>query len=345
MNRLAEDLDYILAHTEPLWDELRGQRLFITGGTGFFGCWLLESFAWANDRLGLDASAVVLTRNPGGFQRKAPHLVSHPAIDLCLGDVRQFAFPAGHFSHVIHAAAEVGALNAGNATQVFDTIVDGTRRTLEFAGHCQAEKLLFISSGAVYGRQSAELSHVSETYSGAPDVMDPGSAYGEGKRVAELLSAIYGGIYGFEAKVARCFSFVGPYMPLDAHFAIGNFIRDGLANTPIQVKGDGYSVRSYLYAADLCIWLWTILMRGKRFQPYNVGSQDSMTIREVANAVAMAFSPASSIQIASPKETLLATSVYVPDICRAQNELGLAQIIQIDEAIRRTIQWEGSHIR
>jgi nucleoside-diphosphate-sugar epimerase len=56
-NSLAEDMDHVLAHTRDLWEELRGQRIFITGGTGFFGCWLLESFAWANDKMNLHAEA------------------------------------------------------------------------------------------------------------------------------------------------------------------------------------------------------------------------------------------------------------------------------------------------
>src|SRR5260370_33188789 len=98
---------------------------------------------------------------------------------------------------------------------------------------------------------------------GAPDTMDANSAYGEGKRMAELLCAIYRKSYGIETKIARGFAFVGPYMQLDTHFAIGNFVSDSLAGQCIEVRGDGTPLRSYLYASDLMVWLWTILTRGK----------------------------------------------------------------------------------
>src|SRR5215471_9904750 len=105
-NPLRGDLAHVFDHTEHLWEELRGKRIFITGGTGFFGCWLLESFVWANDRLKLDATAVVLTRNPPAFKSKAAHLASNPSVRLHEGDVRSFVFPSGTFSHVIHAATD-----------------------------------------------------------------------------------------------------------------------------------------------------------------------------------------------------------------------------------------------
>src|SRR5215831_13993810 len=106
VNRLAADLDHVLVHTAGLWEEMRGQRIFITGGTGFFGSWLVESFAWANKQLQLDAEAVVLSRDPAAFLNKVPHLADDPAIRLLAGDVRSFEFPTGTFSHVIHAATE-----------------------------------------------------------------------------------------------------------------------------------------------------------------------------------------------------------------------------------------------
>ncbi len=191
-NRLAADLDHILEHTHDLWDALRGERIFITGGTGFFGCWLLESFIWANQKLDLGAQAVVLTRAPEKFLRKAPHLASNPAVQLWQGDIRDFAFPPGQFSYIIHAATEASAkLNDEAPLEMLDSITAGTRRTLDFAARQPLKGFLFTSSGAVYGKQPPDLTHIPETYNGAPDPSDPRSAYGEGKRYAELLCTIY----------------------------------------------------------------------------------------------------------------------------------------------------------
>jgi dTDP-glucose 4,6-dehydratase len=339
-NPLADDLNLVLARTENLWPELRGQRIFITGGTGFFGRWLLESFAWANTHLNLKAEAVVLTRNPSAFSKQAPHLTSNPSIKLHAGDVRDFIFPPGQFSHVIHGATEASVkLNQENPLLMFDTIVAGTRRTLEFAVTAGAQKFLFISSGAVYGKQPSELSHVPEDFAGAPNPTDPLGAYGEGKRAGELLSVMMARKHGFEAKIARAFAFVGPHLPLDGHFAAGNFIRDGLAGRPISINGDGTPVRSYLYSAELAVWLWIILFRGANARAYNVGSETCLTIAETARAVADSFSPLLPVKIQQPVGAGPALR-YVPDTRRAREELGLTQEIEPCSAILKTIRWQ-----
>ncbi len=341
-NRLAADLDHVLEHTRELWEELRGERIFITGGTGFFGCWLLESFAWANDRLGLNASALVLTRNLDAFRKKAPHLAAHSAIRFHPGDVRSFEFPDGSFSHIIHAATESSAkLNAEAPLTMFDTIVEGTRHTLEFAYRRGVQKILLTSSGAVYGRQPPEMTHIPEEYPGAPDPTDPRSAYGEGKRAAEILCTLYAGQYGFEAKIARCFAFVGPYLPLDIHFAIGNFIRDGLNGGPIVIKGDGTPRRSYLYAADLAIWLWTILVRGQTCRPYNVGSEESMSIAEIGQRVSQAFSPQPRVEVREKINSQKMLEQYVPSTFRANSELDLNLWIPSEDAILRSVDFNS----
>lgn len=338
-NPLASDLDHILTHTEGLWEELRGKHLFITGGTGFFGCWLLESFAWANDKLGLNASALVLTRNYDAFQKTAPHLAANPAIKFHIGDVRNFDFPKGKFSHIIHAASAsaVGKFMNEDPTLRFDTIVNGTRHTLDFAVKCHAMKFLYTSSGNVYGKQPSSMRHIPEDYSGAPAPDDPNAALGVGKRAAEFLCMSYSKKYDIETKIARCFSFVGPYLPLDIHYAIGNFIRDALNGDPIQVNGDGTPYRSYLYAADLAIWLWTILFRGESCCAYNVGSEEDMTIAELANAVAQSFQKPVEVRIAKLPKPNSPPDRYVPSTKRAQKNLGVRQIVDLRTAIKRTI--------
>ena len=339
-NPLAEDLDHILTHTEGLWEEIRGKRLFITGGTGFIGCWLLESFAWANDKLGLKAKALVLTRNLDAFKKKAPHLADHPDIQFHLGDVRFFEFPTETFSHIIHAATESStSLNDENPLLMFDTIVQGTRHALDFARYRGVKKFLLTSSGAVYGKQPPEMTHIPEDYLGAPTPTDPRSAYGEGKRVAELLCTLYGKNYGLETKIARCFAFVGPYLSLDSHFAIGNFIRDGIRGGPIYVKGDGLPFRSYLYAADLMIWLWTILFRGMPSRPYNVGSEAEVSITELAKAVSRTFHPEPEIRVAKEPTPDKPSDRYIPSTRRSQRNLNLRQHIQLFEAIQKTTHW------
>ena len=150
----------------------------------------------------------------------------------------------------------------------------------------------------------------------------PRSAYGEGKRLAELLCAIYAKQYGFDANIARCFAFVGPYLPLDAHFAVGNFIRDALAGGPIRIDGDGTPLRSYLYAADLAIWLWTILSRGRSGRAYNVGSEEAISIHELANAVTGELRDV-PVEIARKSVHGVSLECYIPASIRASSELGL----------------------
>jgi len=328
-----EDLEHVLAHTRPLWEQFRGGRIFVTGATGFFGIWLLESFAFANKKLNLGATLVGLSRDPDAFHAKVPHMAQESSIALHRGDVRDFDFPRGSFTHVIHAGTTSSA--PVPPSEVLDTIIRGTKRTLEFAVAAGAKRFLFVSSGAVYGKQPPEMTHIPETYLGSPDPMDPNSAYGEGKRVGELLCAIAHQEHGLETTVARCFAFVGPHLPLNAHFAVGNFMRDALRGEPINIK-DGSSCRSYLYAADLAIWLWTILFKGRACHPYNVGSDKTITIGDLAQELLSTLGDGHKRVI---KVSTGAPSRYIPSIIHSHKELGLVDWVERKEALLKTYSW------
>ena len=331
---LESDRELLRAGTEPLREEVRGGRFFVTGGTGFFGCWILEALTAACDDL--DPRVTVLTRDPEAFRARAPHLAMHPAVSLLAGDVRSFSIPAERFEYVIHAAFD--SSREPDAEETGSTIIDGTARCLDLARRARARRFLFVSSGAVYGKQPLDLSHVSEEYADDPASRGSLSPYGEAKRAAEALCLRTASESELEVPIARGFAFVGPHLPLDGHFAIGNFIRDALAGGPIRVHGDGSPIRSYLYAADLAVWLLTILLRGRSGAAYNVGSERGVSVGELARLVADTIDPRPNVEIARPPSGA-APERYVPSNRRARAELGLDETVKLPEAIRRTADW------
>jgi len=333
-----EDLDLVLSHTRDVWPALAGARLLVTGGTGFFGRWLLWSLKAANARLGTRARAVVLTRSPAAFRRAVPGLAEDPALTLWPGDVRTCRLPPGAFSHVIHAATDTSVAAAADPYRLMDTVVEGTRRVLDLGLRAGAEAFLLTSSGAVYGPQPPDLERVPESYGGAPDPLDPEATYGHAKRLAEQLCVLHHQRHGLNTKVARCFAFVGPYLPLDGHFAIGNFIRDALDSDAVRVRGDGTPVRSYLYAADLAAWLWTILVQGTPGTAYNVGSDRPLSVADAARLVGATLAPDKPVIVAG-EATPGPRARYVPSIERARRELGLDAWTDLATAVRRTADW------
>jgi nucleoside-diphosphate-sugar epimerase len=332
-----QDLRHILEHTQGLWEDLRGGRLFVTGGTGFFGRWMMESFLRADDDLKLGAQATVLTRDPGHFAQSAPHVARHAAVTLHPGDVKSFDFPDAEFTHVLHMATEAGPGMSPSAS--FKTAIAGTERVLGLAALRGARKLLLTSSGAVYGTQPPDFERLSEDHIGAPRPEDAAAGYGHGKRAAEYLCSVAATETDLEVKIARCFAFVGPLLPLDANFAVGNFIRDALTRDHIDVLGDGTARRSYLYAADLAVWLWTILVRGQSGRPYNVGSEGDVSIADLARLVAAVVKPGTRVHVAETAVPGRLPARYVPSTTRATTELDVHTRIVLDDAVLRTARW------
>ena len=338
----SEDLHHVLDHTREVWPDLRNACLFITGGTGFFGHWLLESLLHANRELQLNLRATVLTRSAHAFREKAPHITQDPAITLLEGDIRTFSFPAESHTHVLHAATDSGGQQSQRpAYDLAESILEGTRHTLQFALATGARRLLYTSTGAVYGRNSAVDRHIPETSTAAPDPLLLQSSYDESKRMSEHLCVAYTHAAALEAIIARPFAFLGPHLPLDQHFAIGNFLGAALRNTPIHIKGDGTPLRSWLYMADLAIWLWTLLLRGRLNRAYNVGSEDAFSIAEAARLTAATLRPGLPIQIDGTPHPAAPMNSYVPSTARARTELCLRQTIPLAEALRRTAAWHG----
>jgi nucleoside-diphosphate-sugar epimerase len=289
---------------------------------------------------------VVLTRDPERARQQAPHVFSRPDTTLLAGDVSSIANPVGKLDLCIHAATDVGdPLKAGDPLRVFDSIVLGTRRVLDLAHANGASRFLLTSSGAVYGPQPVDLEHMPETYGGAPDPLQPSAAYGNGKRAAEWLAcahAAQASQAGFESSIARIFALIGPGLPLNGPFAAGNFVRDALAGQAIRIQGDGRPLRSYLYMADLCVWLLRILGNGAAGQAYNVGSENAVSIAALAQQVVDAAGTDAPILVQTPAASDALASRYVPDTHKARHGLGLAEYTPLNTALLKTILWSRS---
>jgi dTDP-glucose 4,6-dehydratase len=216
---------------------------------------------------------------------------------------------------------------------------------LDFAIHAGAKRFLITSSGGVYARTPTRQTHIPEHSLLAPNPLNTRSAYGEGKRVSELMGAIYQKKHGLQVLIARCFGFVGPYFPLDTSYAVGNFIQNVLKNEEIQIGGDGTPLRSFMYMADLVEWLLTILQRGEPLKPYHVGSEEGVSVAELANVITKVAGelnlPTKGIRIAKTPEPGRLPECYVPKTDLA-TELQLKCRHDLKESIRRTLLWNLS---
>ena len=311
------------------------EKLLMTGGTGFFGRALLHHYLanWQEDCF----TVVVLSREPERFQAAYPELSACPGLTFHKGDIQDRAsLPWGEsFSHVLHAATDSTLGPSLSPLHRFQQILEGTRNILDLAVATGARRFLLTSSGAIYGSQPADLAAIPEDWPGSPPLAEPSTAYGQGKRAAEHLCALVGLQHGLETVVARCFAFVGPDLPLNVHFAIGNFIRDALTADAITVSGDGTPLRTYLHQSDLAHWLFTLLEHGHPGQAYHVGSDEVISIAALAHLVREILAPDKPVHILGQPDPGAARNRYVPDICKAQQQLGLSVTVPLAEAISR----------
>jgi len=325
----SRDLAHILHDAAAELEELRGKSVFITGGTGFFGKWLLAGLCHADADLGLGLHLTVLSRDPASFLRRHPEAAQVPTLRFEQGHVADFSFVDHRYDYILHAATDTTAFTTdAEESERSRAIVEGIRGMLDLARNCGA-RLLNVSSGAVYGAFAGQPSGAKEDDYVLAHPLTP---YAEAKREAEQLCAES----GVDFVTARAFAFLGPYLPLDAHFAAGNFLRDARRGGPILVRGDGTALRSYLYPADLVVWLLRILLRGQRARAYNVGSDEAVTTAQLARRIADAVRPATQVVIQSVQPHG-PQNIYLPDIHRARAELNLDVAIPLQDAIARTL--------
>jgi len=326
-----EDLEDVFRQVGDAWEKLRGRNVFISGASGFFGSWLLETLLFSADRRQLGVKVWALTRDVDRFRSKLPHLAGHPAVELVGGGVEQFVFPKEKMAYVIHSLVPDPGMPLPEMEKWFEM---GTRRLLELAARDRSEGFLLCSTGAVYQSQNRPLSEEDPLVP-----LDSPLTYGRIRRQVENQCLTVCEKKGVPLKIARGFAFLGPLLPLDGNFAAGNFIRDGLRGGPIRIR-NGLPTRSYLYGADLACWLWMTLLRGCPGHPYNVGAPQKISIKEMAAHIGKTLKVSLAEVGPNTGESLAAGhSFYVPETRRIETDLGVRQTVDFKKAIDKTMRW------
>ena len=314
------------------------KTLLIIGGTGFFGKSILDYYKRELLTLWGVGKIIVMSRSSDNFKLNYPELITE-GVETFTGDITTIDH-LPNADYVIHAAASTDA--SRYLTQNIEekkNIIKGTLNYCRLATKFHKDsRIVFCSSGAVYGYQPKHVKYLEEdmAFGNINSLDDVKKSYAYAKRDAEFAIKKLGQS-GLNVSIARCFAFVGKYLPRDQHFAIGNFLADGIAGRNIEVKATKKVFRSYMYADDLVEWLMTLAANSNKTCPiYNVASDQEFEIREVAHIISKVF----NVGVKSVKcsnESI--QDRYIPSVEKAINELGLSNNYTLKESILMSVKY------
>ncbi|MBH49042.1 MAG: hypothetical protein CME71_12815 [Halobacteriovorax sp.] len=312
-----------------MFNKLKNKTILITGGTGFFGKVLIDFFFNLNEEHNLNLQLIVTARS----------VLKDDRIKFLAHDIKEPLVIDEKIDFIIHAATPV-ANDASSPDHLLEVIVNGTQNVLNFAHENKITKLINISSGAVYGTQPKELSKLDESYASKVSVYEPTNIYGSGKRIAENLVTKFCREHGISYLTLRCFAFSGEYLPQNAQFAIGNFVRDAKKDGVIKIKGDGSAIRSYLDSNDMAEWVLAALLSDETDKNYNLGSEHEVTILQLAEIIA-GLIPSTKIEVENKLSANIKTNRYIPDVSKIMSELGVTQKVSLKNSIEKMIKFES----
>ncbi len=309
------------------------RTLLIIGGTGFFGKSILDAYlagALAPWQIG---KIIIMARHATILPQRITYF-AQPTIEWLDADITSCdVLPAADI--VIHAAASTDARDyLLQPAQQRENIIAGTLNYCRLAPQFHADSLIvYASSGAVYGQLEPRIAVDENTALRPIETLPAGKqSYAAAKRDAEAAVRNLAQ-HGMRVSIARCFAFMGRWLPRDQHFAIGNFMQNVLDGQSIEVKATRPVYRSYMHAQDLVTWLMTIASVASTDCPvYNVGSDEALEMGEIAARVAHAGCV--PLQLATHTET--EPDWYIPSIAHAR-QLGLELQYTFDQAVALTL--------
>ena len=307
-------------------------NLLLLGGSGFFGKSIVNFLIKLKVEYDIQINLTILSRNAKKFMKEY-NLQRFNWIEFIDSDITDLKIDLNKYSRIIHAATPSHNIDDMSAKDRYEFILSSTNKIIEKLS--KSNNILFISSGDVYAdfsRKNAESSNINSS----SDINM--HAYSLAKVKSENLFINVSKDMGLSVKIARCFAFIGEYLPLDAHFAIGNFVKNCIDNRDIIINGDGKTIRSYMYQDDLAYWLLYLLYSDTANLITNVGSDDSISIFDLAKKVKLLTNSDSKIKVLN-NQLENTRRFYVPDIKMARESYHLAPWTSLDQSIKKTYEY------
>lgn len=309
-------------------------RILITGGAGFIGSHL-------TDRLLDEGNEVIAMDNliTGDIANISKHQ-SNSRFEFIHHDVSNHIHLAGPVDWVLHFASPASPIDYLKLPlQTLKVGALGTHNALGLAKAKRA-KLMLASTSEVYGDP---LVHPQpETYWGNVNPIGPRSVYDEAKRFAEALVMAYHREHKLDVRIVRIFNTYGPRNRVNDGRVVPTFINQALHDEPLTVFGEGQQTRSFQYVDDLIEGVCQ-LMKVECQLPVNIGNPTELTILEFAKLILRLTNSKSTIEYRPLPEDDPRTRR--PDISRAQELLGWAPRVPVEEGLQRTIGWYRERIK
>ena len=337
---IESDLNFIYIKCKYEFDLLTNKSILITGGTGFFGKWFLELIFYANKNYNTNILTTLITRNENRFLLENPHFKNNKFLKIIQIDIVDLKKINHKFDFLLHMAATSATetFNGETDANKTSTLFNGAKNIMEIAIASNIPKILFTSSGVVYGSSSKDMKDEDDVSHSLG--LEKRNGLAKGKILAEDIISSLSLDNNINFKIARCFSFVGPYLPLDIHCAIGNFINDAAFKDKILINGNGSPYRSYLYISDTLIWLIKLLV-GNEEGVFNVGSERRIQIVELAKMVRDIIAPFKKVIIQEKEmhEGNFKRDIYLPNTAKIRESLGVKEWTSLEEAISKTAKF------
>jgi dTDP-glucose 4,6-dehydratase len=302
-------------------------RVLVTGGAGFIGSHLCDFL------LARGCEVVCMDNLLTGSTDNIAH-ISDPRFLFVKHDVTNYIVVGGALDYVLHFASPASPIDYLELPiQTLKVGALGTHKALGLAKERRA-KFLLASTSEVYGDPLVHPQR--EDYWGNVNPVGPRGVYDEAKRFAEAMTMAYHRVHGLDARIVRIFNTYGPRMRLTDGRAIPTFVRQALRNEPLTVFGDGSQTRSFTYVSDLVEGIWA-LMQADVNEPVNIGNPREMTLLELARQI-IRMSGSRSEVVFRPLPTD-DPKVRQPDITKARRVLGWEPKVEVEEGLRRTIDW------